>query len=151
MLAVTANGTSPYREGHPSAAADGRLDHEDEAHPGGRVPVYGFGLFISNPPGDANCFVLSGGVTVSANVWFNGSFCPNGGASLTPPPADNKYPVYVGGNYLGRTTRTSGRPRPVLAGHIVGICTKRGTVETCSDSAKSGVWANPPYLTSGSC
>jgi len=55
------------------------------------TPVYGYGLFISNPPGDPNCFKVSGAVTVSANVWFNGSFCPNGGASLNPAPGfDNK-------------------------------------------------------------
>ena len=34
------------------------------------TPVYGFGLFIMNQPGDANCFKASGATDISANVWF---------------------------------------------------------------------------------
>ena len=116
------------------------------------TPVYGFGLFISNPPGDANCFVLSGSVTVSANVWFNGSFCPNGGANLTPATGmDNKYSVYIGGNYLGRNNTNIGTSALKFAqADIVGICKKQNTVQTCSDSTNSNVWAYPPYLTGSS-
>ena len=113
------------------------------------TPAYGYGLFISNQPGDANCFVLSGAVTVSANVWFNGSFCPNGGASLTPAAGmDNKYSVYIGGNYLGKNNTNIGTVATKFAqANIVGICKKQNTVETCSDSANSHVYAYPPYLT----
>jgi len=116
------------------------------------TPVYGYGLFISNPPGDPNCFKVSGAVTVSANVWFNGSFCPNGGASLNPAPGfDNKYTVYVGGNYLGQNNTNIGSPSLKFAqADIVGICKKQNTVETCSDSANSNVYAYPPYLTGAS-
>jgi hypothetical protein len=146
---VTANGTSPT----------GKVIHQLQQTIGwitkttvtqkDETPVYGFGLFISNPPGDANCFVLSGSVTVSANVWFNGSFCPNGGANLTPAAnMDNKYTVYVGGNYLGRNNTNIGTSALKFAqATIVGICKKQNTVQTCSDSANSNVWAYPPYLT----
>jgi hypothetical protein len=149
---VTANGTSPT----------GKVIHQVQQTIGwitkttvtqkDETPVYGFGLFISNPPGDANCFVLSGAVTVSANVWFNGSFCPNGGANLTPAAGmDNKYTVYVGGNYLGRNNTNIGTSALKFAqATIVGICKKQNTVQTCSDSANSNVWAYPPYLTGAS-
>ena len=116
------------------------------------TPVYGYGLFISNPPGDANCFALSGNVTVSANVWFNGSFCPNGGANITPAAGfDNKYTIYIGGNYLGRNNTNIGTAALKFAqADIVGICKKQNTVETCSDSTNSNVYAYPPYLTGSS-
>src|SRR5262249_11971849 len=74
---VTANGTSPTGKViHQLQQTIGWITktiptQKDES------PVYGFGLFISNPPGDANCFKLSGSVSVHANVWFKGSFCPN--------------------------------------------------------------------------
>ena len=106
---VTANGTSPT----------GKVIHQLQQTIGwitkttvtqkDETPVYGFGLFISNPPGDANCFAISGAVTVSANVWFNGSYCPNGNANLTPAAGrDNQYSVYIGGNYLGRNNTNIG-------------------------------------------
>jgi len=150
---VTANGTSPTAQvshqlqqtiGWVSKTTVTQLDE---------TPVYGFGLFISNPPGDANCFVLSGSVTVSANVWFNGSFCPNGGANLTPAAGmDNKYSVYIGGNYLGRNNTTIGTPALKFAqANIVGICKIQNTIlQTCSDSANSNVWAYPPWGTGSS-
>jgi hypothetical protein len=150
---VTANGTSPTTQvthqlqqtiGWVSKTTVTQLDE---------TPVYGYGLFISNPPGDANCFVLSGAVTVSANVWFNGSFCPNGGASLQPAAGmDNKYSVYIGGNYLGRNNTNIGTSALKFAqADIVGICKKQNTIlQTCSDSANSNVWAYPPWLSSSS-
>ena len=146
---VTANGTSPT----------GKVIHQLQQTIGwitkttttqkDETPVYGFGLFISNPPGDANCFAISGTVTVSANVWFNGSYCPNGNANLTPAAGmDNKYTVYIGGNYLGRNNTTIGTSALKFAqATIVGICKQQNTVQTCSDSANSNVWAYPPYLT----
>jgi len=116
------------------------------------TPVYGYGLFISNPPGDANCFKISGDVSVSANVWFNGSYCPNGNANITPAAGmDNKFTIYIGGNYLGTNNSNIGSPALKFAqAGIVGICKKQNTVQTCSDSANSNVWAYPPYLTGSS-
>ena len=147
---VTANGTSPT----------GQVTHQLQQTVGwiskttttsiDESAVYGFGLFISNPPGDANCFAISGAVTVQANVWFNGSFCPNGGASLTAAPGA-PYTVYIGGNYLGRNNTSIGSAAvPFSQADIVGICKKQNTVETCSDSANSNVYANPPYLATAS-
>jgi Tfp pilus assembly protein PilX len=149
---VTANGTSPTGKViHQLQQTIGwitktTLTQKDE------TPVYGFGLFISNPPGDANCFKIGGSVTVHANVWFNGSYCPNGGANLTPAAGmDNKYTVYMGGNYLGQNNTNIGASGLKFAqATIVGICKKQNTVQTCSDSANSNVWAYPPYLTSTS-
>ena len=147
---VLSNGTSPT----------GQVTHQVEQTIGwiskttvtqiDETPVYGYGLFISNPPGDANCFVLSGSVTVSANVWFNGSFCPNGGANLTPAAGmDNKFTVYIGGNYLGRNNTNIGTSALKFASaDIVGICKIQNTIlQTCSDSVNSHVWAYPPWLT----
>ncbi len=73
---------------------------------------------------------------------------PNGNANLTPAPGfDNKYSVYIGGNYLGRNNTNIGSPALKFAqAAIVGICKKQNTVQTCSDSANSNVWAYPPYL-----
>ena len=147
---VTANSTSPT----------GQVTHQLQQSVGwitkttttsvDESAVYGFGLFISNPPGDANCFAISGGVTVQANVWFNGSFCPNGNASLTAAPGA-PYTIYIGGNYLGRNNTSIGSAAvPFSQATIVGICKKQNTVETCSDSANSNVYANPPYLANAS-
>jgi hypothetical protein len=147
---VTANGTSP----------SGKVTHQLQQTIGwitkttttqvDESSVYGYGLFISNAPGDANCFALSGAVTVKANVWFNGSFCPNGNASLTAAQG-SQYTVYIGGNYLGTNNSNIGSAAvPFSQADIVGICKKQNTVETCSDSANSHVYANPPYLTTAS-
>ena len=114
------------------------------------TPVYGFGLFIMNQQGDANCFAASGATTISANVWFNGSYCPNGGVDLSVP-LDNKYTVYIGGNYLGRNNTHIGSPGFKFAqATIVGVCKKQGAVQNCSDSPNSQVYAYPPYGTSSS-
>jgi Tfp pilus assembly protein PilX len=149
---VTSNGTSPT----------GQVTHQLQQTIGwitkttttqiDETPVYGFGLFINNQPGDANCFSLSGAVNVSANVWFNGSYCPNGNASLQPAPGfDNKYSVYIGGNYIGRNNTNIGTSSLKFAqAQIGGICTVQGRVQTCSDSANSNVWAYPPFLTGSS-
>jgi Tfp pilus assembly protein PilX len=113
-------------------------------------PVYGYGLFIMNPQGDANCFAAGGATTISANVWFNGSYCPNGGVNISAK-LDNKYTVYIGGNYLGRNNTSIGSPTFKFAqATIVGICKKQSTVQTCSDSPNSQVYAYPPYGTSTS-
>ena len=67
------------------------------------------------------------------------------------PRADNKYTVYIGGNYLGRNNTNIGTAALTFAqADIVGICKKQNTVETCSDSANSNVYAYPPYLTDSS-
>ena len=88
--------------------------------------------------------------TISANVWFNGSYCPNGGVNLTAA-LDNKYTVYIGGNYLGRNNTNIGSSSFKFAqATIVGICKKQSTVQTCSDSPNSQVYAYPPYGTSTS-
>jgi hypothetical protein len=113
--------------------------------------VYGYGLFVNNPKGDANCYALSGNVSVHANVWFNGSYCPNGNASLLAS-TDNTYTVYIGGNYIGRNNSyigTAGKPWFAQA-DIVGTCTVQGKLKTCSDSPNSNVWAYPPYSTATS-
>jgi Tfp pilus assembly protein PilV len=149
---ITANGTSPTGAViHQLQQTIGWITHTTYTQID-ETPVYGYGLFISNPPGDANCFALSGAVTVSANVWFNGSFCPNGGANITPAAGrDNQYSIYIGGNYLGRNNTNIGTSALKFAlADIVGICKKQNTVETCSDSPNSNVWAYPPYLTSSS-
>ena len=61
---------------------------------------------------------------------------------------DNKYTVYIGGNYLGRNNTNIGTPAPSSSHKpaIVGICKKQNTVQTCSDSAnrqRLGVSAVP--------
>ena len=114
------------------------------------TPVYGYGLFIMNPTGDVNCFKAAGATTISANVWFNGSYCPNGGVDLMPK-LDNKYTVYIGGNYLGQNNTNIGSAAFKFGqATIVGICKKQNTVQICSDSPNSHVYAYPPYGTSSS-
>ena len=107
---VTATGTSPTGQ-VTHHCSSGRLDLENDDHLDRRVGRLRLWPLHQQSAGDANCFAISGGVTVKANVWFNGSFCPNGNASLTAA-LGSLYTVYIGGNYLGRNNTYIGRPPP---------------------------------------
>lgn len=98
--------------------------------------VYGYGLFVDNPPGTADCVDTHGTTTLDIdNVWINGDFCPAGGVGLEPT-ADSVGSVYIGGTYEGRNNTSIGTSsRYYKSVNIASGCTVQGHVNNCDQTA----------------
>jgi hypothetical protein len=98
--------------------------------------VFGYGLFVDNPPGPGACVDSHGTTTLDIdNVWINGDFCPAGGVGLEPT-ADGVGSVYIGGTYEGRNNTSVGTSsRRYKTINIAGVCTVQGKVNNCDASA----------------
>jgi Tfp pilus assembly protein PilX len=98
--------------------------------------VYGYGLFVANPPGSADCVDTHGTTTLDIdNVWINGDFCPAGGVGFEPT-ADSVGSVYIGGTYEGRNNTSIGTSsRYYKTVNIASGCTVQGKVNNCDTSA----------------
>jgi hypothetical protein len=98
--------------------------------------VYGFGLFVQNPPGPGACVDTHGTATIDIdNVWINGDFCPAGGVGIEPTQ-DNVGFVYVGGTYEGRNNTSIGTATRRYARVNIGSgCTMQGSVSACTKDA----------------
>src|SRR4029079_345562 len=98
--------------------------------------VFGYGLFVDNPPGPAHCVDTNGATTLQIdNVWINGDFCPAGGVGLQPT-ADSTGSVYIGGTYEGRNNTSIGTTsRYYNTVNVAGGCTVQGKVNNCDTTA----------------
>jgi hypothetical protein len=98
--------------------------------------VFGYGLFVDNPPGPGACVDTHGTTTLDIdNVWINGDFCPAGGVGLQPT-ADGVGSVYVGGTYEGRNhTSIGASSRRYSTINIASGCTVQGKVNNCDQTA----------------
>jgi Tfp pilus assembly protein PilX len=98
--------------------------------------VYGYGLFVDNPPGDGDCVDTHGTTVLDIdNVWINGDFCPAGGVGLEPTQ-DSIGSVYIGGKYQGRNnTNIGASSRYYGTVNIAGGCTVQGKVNNCDQTA----------------
>lgn len=98
--------------------------------------VYGYGLFVANPPGPGDCVDTNGTTTLEIdNVWINGDFCPAGGTGFEPT-ADSVGSVYIGGTYEGRNNTGIGTAsRYYSTVNIAGGCTVQGKVNNCDQTA----------------
>ena len=98
--------------------------------------VFGYGLFVDNPPGPGSCVDTHGTTTLDIdNVWINGDFCPAGGVGLEPT-ADGVGSVYIGGTYEGRNNTSIGTAsRRYQTINIGSGCTVQGKVNNCDSSA----------------
>jgi hypothetical protein len=98
--------------------------------------VYGFGLFVANPPGPGACVNTHGTTLLDIdNIWINGDFCPSGGAGFEPT-ADSVGSVYIGGTYEGRNNTSIGTASRYYKNvNIAGGCTVQGGRTNCDPSA----------------
>ena len=98
--------------------------------------VYGFGLFVDNPPGPGACVDTHGTTTLDIdNVWIAGDFCPAGGVGIEPT-ADGVGFLTINGAYEGRNNTSVGTPaRRYGRLNIAGGCTVQGKVNACDTSA----------------
>jgi len=98
--------------------------------------VYGYGLFVDNPPGAGDCVDTHGTATLDIdNVWINGDFCPAGNAGFEPT-ADSVGSVYIGGTYEGRNNTGIGTSSKYYSTvNIAGGCTVQGKLNNCDASA----------------
>jgi len=98
--------------------------------------VFGYGLFVANPPGPGACVKTSGNTTLDIdNVWINGDFCPNGNVQLEPTK-DSVGSVYIGGTYEGMNSTSIGTSsRYYSRVNIASGCTVQGKVNDCDPSA----------------
>jgi Tfp pilus assembly protein PilX len=98
--------------------------------------VYGFGLFVANPPGPGACVDTHGTTTLDIdNVWIAGDFCPAGGVGIEPT-ADGVGFISINGTYEGRNNTsvgTAGRRYGRI--NIGGGCTVQGKVNACDPTA----------------
>jgi hypothetical protein len=98
--------------------------------------VYGFGLFVDNPPGPGACVDTHGTTTLDIdNVWIAGDFCPAGGVGIEPT-ADGVGFITINGTYEGRNNTSVGTAsRRYGRLNIAGGCTVQGKVNSCDPTA----------------
>ena len=117
------------------------------------TPVYGYGLFISNPPGDANCFVISGEVTVQRERVVQRQLLPERQREPHSGRGHGQQVHRLHRRELPRNEQLEHRDVLPSSSHrptSSGSARNRTRFETCSDSANSNVYAYPPYLTGSS-
>jgi hypothetical protein len=98
--------------------------------------VYGFGLFVDNPPGPGACVKTNGTSTIDIdNIWIAGDFCPAGGV-VVEPTVDSTGFVFIGGTYEGRNNTGIGKATRRYATVNIGSgCTVQGKVNNCDQTA----------------
>jgi hypothetical protein len=98
--------------------------------------VYGFGLFVANPPGPGACVKTNGTSTIDIdNIWIGGDFCPDGGVVMEPT-VDSTGFVFIGGTYEGRNNTGIGNlTRRYATVNIGSGCTVQGKLNNCDQTA----------------
>ena len=98
--------------------------------------IYGFGLFVDNPPGPGACVDTHGTATIDIdNVWIAGDFCPAGGVGIEPTQNGVGF-VYIGGTYQGRNNTSIGTSARNYSSVDIGSgCTVQGSASNCDQTA----------------